>query len=79
MLSPKEKAEWLVLKYLRIENNTKEWFNTLISKQCAIIAVDEMIKLNGEYYLINSCEVTKELYIKINSYLFEIKQEIEKL
>ena len=43
MLSPKEKAKWLVLKYLRIENNTKEWFNTLIAKQCAIILCNEFI------------------------------------
>jgi hypothetical protein len=24
---PKEKADELVLRYLRINNNTKEWFN----------------------------------------------------
>ncbi len=40
----KEKAEELVLKYLRIDNNTKEWFNIHIAKQCALIAVDEILK-----------------------------------
>jgi len=44
MSNAKEKAEELVLKYLRIDNNTKEWFNTHIAKQCALIAVDEIIK-----------------------------------
>ena len=39
-LSPKEKADELVLRYLRINNNTKEWFNLYIAKQCALIAVD---------------------------------------
>jgi microsomal dipeptidase-like Zn-dependent dipeptidase len=42
-MRPQEKAEELVLKYLRIENNTLEWFNKHIAKQCAIIAVDEII------------------------------------
>jgi hypothetical protein len=42
---PKEKAkaDELVLRYLRINNNTKEWFNLNIAKQCALIAVDEII------------------------------------
>ena len=42
-MTPKQKAEELVLKYLRIDNNTKEWFNTHIGKQCALIAVDEIL------------------------------------
>ena len=60
-LSPKEKAEELVLRYLRIDNNTKEWFNLYIAKQCALIAVDEILKarevspggliLDGDYWL----------------------------
>jgi hypothetical protein len=37
-MEAKEKAEKLVLKFLRIENNTPEWFNTHIAKQCAMIA-----------------------------------------
>lgn len=41
-MTPKEKADELVLKYLRIDNNTKEWFNTYIAKQCASIAVEEI-------------------------------------
>ena len=50
-MSAREKAEKLVLNFLRIENNTPEWFNTHIAKQCAIIAVDEvMINVSlGEY------------------------------
>lgn len=43
ILTPKEKAEELVLRYLRINNNTKEWFNLYIAKQCALIAVDEIL------------------------------------
>ncbi len=42
-MNAKEKAEEMVLKFLRIDNNTPEWFNTHIAKQCALIAVDEII------------------------------------
>ena len=49
-MTPKEKAEELVLKYLRIDNNTKEWFNSHIAKQCALIAVDEILNINSGHY-----------------------------
>ena len=42
-MNAKEKAEELVLKFLRVENNTPEWFNTHIAKQCALIAVEEIL------------------------------------
>jgi hypothetical protein len=44
-MEAKEKAEELVLKFLRIENNTPEWFNTHIAKQCALIAADEVLSI----------------------------------
>ena len=65
MMTPKEKAEELVLTYLRIDNNTKEWFNKHIAKQCALIAVDEMMKIAYYEYM--------------ESYYLEVKSEIEKL
>ena len=73
---PKEKAEELVLKYLRVDNNTKEWFNTYISKQCALIAVKE-IEESGN-------KLTYELldgYVDVGflAYWKVVKQEIEKL
>jgi hypothetical protein len=43
-MEAKEKAEELVLKFLRVENNTPEWFNTHIAKQCALIAVEEILQ-----------------------------------
>ena len=69
-MTPKEKAEELVLRYLRIDNNTKEWFNTHIAKQCALIAVDEIISIKLLWYQ----KDTKEL-----DYWQEVKQEIELL
>jgi len=63
-MTSKEKAEELVLKYLRIDNNTKEWFNKYIAKQCALIAVDEILE--------HCYEVMKPFWQ-------EVKQEIENL
>jgi hypothetical protein len=65
-MTPKEKAEELVLTYLRIDNNTKEWFNKHIAKQCALIAVDEILSAN----LFNTDE---------NEYWLQVKTEIENL
>ena len=70
ILAPKEKADELVLRYLRIDNNTKEWFNLYIAKQCALIAVDEILKAR---------EVSPGGLILDGDYWLEVKQEIEKL
>ena len=69
-VTPKEKAEELVLRYLRIDNNTKEWFNLYIAKQCALIAVDEILKAR---------EVSPGGLILDEDYWLEVKGELEKL
>ena len=77
ILTPKEKAEELVLRYLRIDNNTKEWFNLHIAKQCALIAVDEILQIfNNEWTKLDFW--TEEINGTINFWQ-EVKQEIEKL
>jgi hypothetical protein len=74
-MKPKQKAEELVLKYLRIDNNTKEWFNKHIAKQCALIAVDEILNNNNKIPgNLNGLHTFKN-----TSYWQEVKQEIEKL
>ena len=76
-LTPKEKAEELVLRYLRIDNNTKEWFNSYIAKQCALIAVDEILQIfNNEWTKLDFW--TEEINGTINFWQ-EVKQEIGKL
>jgi len=70
-MTPEEKAKELVLRYLRIDNNTKEWFNSHIAKQCALIAVDEIL------YILNS-----SLDYKMNKsikYWLDVKHEIVNL
>jgi hypothetical protein len=47
-MEAKDKAKELVLKFLRIDNNTPEWFNTHIAKQCALIAVDEILNYHSQ-------------------------------
>jgi hypothetical protein len=69
-MNPKLKAEELVLKFLRIENNTPEWFNTHIAKQCALIAVDEII---------NNVLVGIDLPSTWGNYWQEVKTEINNL
>jgi len=83
-MTPKEKAEELVLKFLRIDNNTKEWFNKHIAKQCALIAVNEIIEAtkyelsHAKAYLDGrDSEIITEVYY--SPYWQEVKQEIEKL
>jgi hypothetical protein len=79
-MTPKEKALELYWKYYnRIEHTLSEEYSeheTFLCKQCALIAVDEMIIQNGELFL-NGLD--GDYYRKKNAFLFEVKQEIEKL
>jgi hypothetical protein len=68
-MTPKEKAQELVLKYLRIEN-TNDWWAKVPAKQCALIAVDELIDCTT-----NGLGLTK--FSK--EYWQQVKTEIEKL
>jgi hypothetical protein len=68
-MTPKEKAEDLVLKYSIL----KDGHNDLV-KQCALLAVDEILNNNTKI------PGTLGLHIEENSsYWQEVKQEIEKL
>jgi hypothetical protein len=67
-MTPEEKAKELVLRYLRIDNNTIQWFNLYIAKQCALIAVDEILNINS---------VDKDF--SLSHYWLDVKHEIENL
>jgi hypothetical protein len=69
---PKLKAQELIKKM----GDEAERFYTWEVKACAIIAVDEMIIQNGELYL-NGLD--GNYYREKNTFLFEVKQEIENL
>jgi hypothetical protein len=66
-MTPQEKANELILKYLRIEN-TNEWWSKVPAKQCALIAVDEVISV-----------IDAETNYKTWEFYKQVKQEIEKL
>ena len=72
-MNPKEKAEELILKYLRIDNNTKQWINIHIAKQCALIAVTEIINSNPHSNPFNT-DVHSTM-----QYWIEVKNEINLL
>jgi len=63
-MTPKEKAQELILMYLKIENSN-EWWSKVPAKECALITVDEIMDLlynldSGEIYYWES--VKRELY-----------------
>ena len=73
-MTPKEKAEELILKFMRLQEPNYNWFHSKLAKQCALIAVDEMIIQNGELYLLG---LAKDYYIEKNAYLFDVKSELQ--
>ena len=85
MLPPKEKAKELVDKfYLIPELNGSCIITKHSAKQCAIIAVDEMLEFTKQAVVSSLTICTEEGYFReettiYNSYLLEVKQEIENL
>jgi hypothetical protein len=66
-MTPKEKAEELVDKFMNTFYRTQDFIWKSTAKQCALIAIDEILK--AAFY------ATDEIY----NYYLEVKQEIEKL
>ena len=83
-MTPKEKANELVNKYfIEIEGADRYAFNLsslnlYIAKQCALIAVDEILELTKRptYNPFDWNEITG---VRYDEYWTEVKQEIEKL
>ena len=69
-MTPKEKAEELVLKYLKLQEPNYNWFHKGLAKQCALIAVDELI--------IEENSSNKNSFYP-SRYWKQVKNEIEKL
>jgi hypothetical protein len=80
-MTPKEKAKELFDKYcfaIRTEETDSGYFtNVIYAKQCAIIAIDEIIK-QWEYIDVYLADALGELNPNLK-YWYEVKQEIEKL
>lgn len=68
-MTPKEKAEELCYRYMYY---TTGWNRNKIAKQCALIAVDEILNYQNQ--------LLKNYKFKIeNSFYEQVKQEIENL
>jgi hypothetical protein len=91
-MTPKEKAQELFDKYYILFNNFPNYqyvienLNTIqdeklyTTKQCALIAVDELIKYHDEFMDVVRYELPSNIVASIPyKYWDEIKQEIEKL
>ena len=65
----KEKAEEVVLKFMRIK--TQNWFDKNIGKECALIYVNDIIS-ECDSFDFYDCSLRK-------NYWNAVKQEIEKL
>ena len=73
-MTPKEKAIELIDKFKLKQNFFTNSFIKTTAKQCALIAVDEILKLeNNNGYYFDGTNVTSI------SFWAEVKQEIEKL
>jgi hypothetical protein len=70
-MTPKEKANELVVKFIKHSRAEKDIKPIQSAKQCALIAVDEIIQ--SHYYA--SSGIKPMIY----DYWKEVKQEIEKL
>ena len=90
-MKPKEKAKELLEKYIDSNDTIETWKDDIaidkeLAKQCALIAVYEIINAFPHSYKIekektkNNEDITIITNIKSNiSYWLEVKQEIEKI
>jgi hypothetical protein len=72
MIPPKEKADKLINKYFKNSDLLYHDLNWIQAKECALIAVDEILKSNPTVIDCNKTELNYK-------YWSEVKQEIEKL
>lgn len=81
-MTPKEKAEELVDEYYLTLKESKGYYDLPNAKQCALIAVDEIVEQFNE--LVNLIDILEEdtlINLLRSKYYFycEVKQEIKKL
>lgn len=80
-MTPKEKADKLCMKFLiQTTTDIPYGINKVIAKECALIAVDELIKYHDEFMNVVRYELPSNIVAIIPyKYWDEVKQEIEKL
>jgi nitrogenase molybdenum-iron protein alpha/beta subunit len=88
-MTPKEKAEELILKFMKLQEPNYNWFHSKLAKQCAIIAINEIIDALETYDDMTEKHLKREFpnYLSCElqnmeqdfRYYQKVKQEIEKL
>ena len=69
-MTPKEKAEELILKFMRLQEPNYNWFHSKLAKQCALIAVDEIL---------SSRPVITDSQVEYNNFWNDVKSELQSL
>ena len=73
-MTPKEKAQELVDKFrINVLDDEGSGLNTFKAKQCAVIAVDEIL-----WHIIKYSDSSKEYVIENSEYWQEVKHELNK-
>ena len=82
-MTPKEKAIELVNKYYnKIEHTISNEYESItkeITKECALIAVDEILKSNNDWDLEQNIWCDTGFFGDCQMYWIAVKQEIENL
>ena len=78
-MTPKEKANELVVKFIKHSRAEKDIKPIQSAKQCALIAVDEIISSSPSLPILGDGGTYGEDIELSNKYWQEVKQEIEKL
>ena len=79
-MTPKQKAEELVNKFYMAISNNEMGLNDEASRQCALIAVDEILKLDNPNTYNYLTESKEHLIVQLaDNYWTEVKNEIQKL
>ena len=80
-MTPKEKAQDLISKYVHLTKQTSGANGTIYnSKQCALIAVDELIKYHDDLMDVVRYELPSNIVAVIPlKYWEDVKKEIEAL
>lgn len=83
-LTPQEKAKELIEKMaMKIDSSYRSDFPKKITihnaKQCALIAIDEMIAIQEDFYGLVLTAKFRERCVERVEYLQQVKEEIKKL
>ena len=71
-MTPKEKAEELVDKFINTFYKTQDFVWKSTAKQCALIAVDEILQ-------VDCCDMSEKNFDNHIDYWVAVEKEIEKL